>query len=80
MRLLVRHGSSLKYIVLHKMCSNHVDHCTGLRVKTNHLDTLKRKFVIGRITKPANQASFSCDGKEVTVAQYMKEKYGITLR
>ena len=52
----------------------------GLKVVTNHLDQIKRKFVIGRITKPANQASFSCDGKEVTVADYMKEKYNITLR
>ncbi len=52
----------------------------GLKVETNHLDQVKRKFVIGRITKSANQSSFSCDGKEVTVAQYMKDKYGITLR
>lgn len=53
----------------------------GLRVETTHCDTLKRKFVIGGITqKSANQETFECDGKQVTIQQYMREKYNVTLR
>ena len=50
-------------------------------METTHCDIMRRKFVIGGITqKSANQETFEFEGKQVTVQQYMREKYNVNLR
>ena len=49
-------------------------------METNHVADMKRKFVINRLGQPANRATFDCEGRQVTVQQYMRDKYNFNLR